>query len=163
MQDIKENNTYHPGRCANIYIGIDKIATFGQIHPKIAENYKLEQEIYVAEISLSKLEKYSKPSKKYTPIPKFPAVERDIAIVVSEDVTVGEIEKVIIKQAKKLLEEVKLFDVYRDEELGENKKSVAYALEFRDADKTLTDEEINPVMEKIVQSLQKEFGAELRM
>ena len=158
-----ENPSYHEGRCASVYIGIDKIATFGQIHPTIAQNYKMSKEIYVAEINLSKLEKYSKPAKKYTPIPKFPAVERDIAIVVDEDVTVGKIEEVITKQAKKLLEEVKLFDIYRDEKLGKNKKSVAYSLQFRDPNKTLTDEEINPLMEKIVQSLEKELNAKLRV
>jgi len=160
---VEENNSsYHPGRCANIKIGNDIIATLGQIHPIVQENYGIKQEVYVAEVNISKIVRYAKTNKKYTPIPKFPAVERDIAMIVDEEITVGAIEKVIQKQAKKMLEEAKLFDVYRDEKIGENKKSIAYSLKFRAGDKTLTDEEINPVMEKIIAALEKELGAVLR-
>ena len=95
-------------------------------------------------------------------VPKFPAVERDIAVVVSEDVEVGQIEKIITKKAKKLLEEVRLFDIYRDSKLGENKKSVAYSLIFRDKNKTLNDEEINVTMNSIITELEKTLGAEMR-
>ena len=95
-------------------------------------------------------------------MPKFPAVERDIAVVVDEPIEVGQIEKIITKKAKKLLESMQLFDIYRDEKLGENKKSVAYSLIFRDKNKTLSDEEINTIMEDVVFELQKELGAELR-
>ena len=159
----EENNpSYHPGRTACIYIGNDVIVTFGQVHPKIVENYDMTGEKYLAEINISKIVKYSKSNKKYIPIPKFPAVERDIAIVVDKEIEVGQIEAVIQKQAKKLLEKIQLFDVYHDEKLGDNKKSVAYALTFRDANKTLTDEEINPVMEQVISQLQKSFNAELR-
>lgn len=162
VEEESGNKIYHTGRCANIKVGIDTIVTFGQIHPVVQENYGIKQEVYVAEINISKIVKYSKTNKKYTPIPKFPAVERDIAIIVDENITVGSIEKVIQKQAKKMLEKIKLFDVYRDEKLGENKKSVAYSLKFRATDKTLTDEEINPVMEKIIAALEKELNAILR-
>ena len=159
----EENNvSYHPGRTACIYIGNDMIVTFGQVHPKIVENYDMTGEKYLAEINISKIVKYSKSSKKYTPIPKFPAVERDIAIVVDSQIEVGQIEAVIQKQSKKLLEKIQLFDVYHDEKLGENKKSVAFALTFRDANKTLTDDEINPVMEQVIIQLEKSFNAELR-
>ena len=95
-------------------------------------------------------------------VPKFPAVERDIAIIVDESVEVGQIEKIITKKAKKLLEGLKLFDIYRNEKLGENKKSVAYALTFRDKNKTLSDEEVNVAMENIIAELEKTVGAELR-
>ena len=164
--DIKketENQTYHPGRCANVNIGIDTIATLGQIHPKVTKNYGLNQEIYIATINLTKLEKYGKTSKKYTPIPKFPAVERDISIVVNNEVQVGDIEKTIMKQSKKIIEEIKLFDIYRNEKIGKNKKSVAYSLIFRDSNKTLSDEDVNPIMDKIIEALNKEYNAELRV
>ena len=95
-------------------------------------------------------------------MPKFPAVERDLAIIVDEKIEVGQIEKIIIKKAKKLLEEAKLFDIYRDEKIGKDKKSVAYSLTFRDKDKTLSDEEVNIAMENIISELEKVVGAELR-
>ena len=125
-------------------------------------NYDIEKRVYVAEVNITKLTKYSKSNKKYVEVPKFPAVERDIAIIVDEKVEVGQIEKIIIKKSKKWLEDAKLFDIYRSDKLGENKKSVAYSLIFRDKNKTLSDEEINLTMENIITELQKTLGAELR-
>lgn len=157
-----ENESYHTGRCANIKVGIDVIATIGEVHPEVLDNYGIEKRAYLAEVNLSKVTKYSKVNKKYLEVPKFPAVERDIAIIVDEKVEVGQIEKIITKKAKKLLEKMKLFDIYRNEKLGENKKSVAYSLIFRDKNRTLSDEEINGVMENIIGELQKTLNAELR-
>ena len=156
------NGSYHPGRCANIKVGIDVIATIGEVHPEVLNNYDIEKRVYVAEVNITKLTKYSKSNKKYVEVPKFPAVERDIAIIVDEKVEVGQIEKIIIKKSKKWLEEVKLFDIYRSDKLGENKKSVAYSLIFRDKNKTLSDQEINTTMESIITELEKTLGAELR-
>lgn len=158
----KENSMYHPGRCANFVVGNDTIATFGEANPLLTKNYDITQRILLAEINLDKLSKYARSNKKYTPITKFPAIERDIAMVVNEEVEVGEIEKIIQKKAKKTLEEAKLFDVYRSEKLGENKKSVAYSLKFRVPDRTLKDEEINGIMKEIISELEKTLGAELR-
>lgn len=161
---VKEtkNESYHPGRCANFKVGIDVIATIGEIHPEVLENYGIEKRAYLAEINLSKIAKYSKANKKYVEVPKFPAVERDIAIIVDEKIEVGQIEKIITKKAKKLLEKMQLFDIYRNEKLGENKKSVAYSLIFRDKNRTLSDDEINVVMENIISELKKTLSAELR-
>ena len=156
------NASYHPGRCANIKVGIDTVATIGEVHPEVLENYKIEKRAYLAEVNITKLVKYSKSNKKYQEVPKFPAVERDIAIIVDENVEVGKIEKVITKKAKRILENAKLFDIFRDEKIGENKKSVAYSLSFRDKSKTLSDDEVNQTMENIIKELQKEFNAELR-
>ena len=156
------NRTYHTGRCANIKVGIDNIATFGEVHPEVLQNYDIQKRVYLAEINLSKLTKYARENKKYTEVPKFPAVERDIAIIVDENVEVGKIEKVITKKAKRILENAKLFDIFRNEKIGENKKSVAYSLSFRDKSKTLSDDEVNQTMENIIKELQKEFNAELR-
>lgn len=157
-----KNASYHPGRCANIKVGTDIIATLGEVHPEVLDNYDIQKRAYLAEVNVSKLVKYSRNNKKYVEIPKFPAVERDIAVIVDEKIEVGQIEKVIIKKAKKLLETMELFDIYRNEKLGENKKSVAYSLKFRDKSKTLSDEEINIIMENIITELEKTLGAKLR-
>lgn len=162
------NESYHPGRCVNLKVGIDTIATFGEVHPEVLMNYEINKRVYLAEINITKIVKYSKANKKYTEVPKFPAAERDIAVIVDEDVQVGDIEKAITKKCKRLLkgkkglEELKLFDIYRDEKIGENKKSVAYSLIFRDKTKSLSDDEINPVMEEITKELEEKFKAELR-
>lgn len=157
-----KNKSYHPGRCANIKVGIDTIATIGEVHPEVLSNYDIEKRVYVAEVNVSKLVKYSKVNKKYTEVPKFPAVERDIAIIVDEKVEVGQIEKIITKKSKKLLEGLKLFDIYRNEKIGKNKKSVAYSMIFRDKNKTLSDEEVNTLMSNIITELEKTLNAELR-
>ena len=162
IEKESNNGSYHPGRCANIKVGIDVIATIGEIHPEVLNNYDIEKRVYVAEVNITKLTKYSKSNKKYVEVPKFPAVERDIAIIVDEKVEVGQIEKIITKKSKKWLEKAKLFDIYRDEKIGENKKSVAYSLIFRDKNKTLSDQEINTTMESIIKELEKTLGAELR-
>ena len=154
--------SYHPGRAANICVGKDTIITFGEIHPIVQENYGIGEKVYLAEIHTDKILKYAAKEKKYTPIPKYPAVERDIAIIVGEEVEVGEIERVISKKCRKVLEELKLFDVYRSGKLGENKKSVAYAIKFRAEDRTLTEDEINTYMATIINDLEKELKANLR-
>jgi len=166
MYDIQKesnNKIYHPGRCANLKVGNDIFATLGEVHPIVTENFDIQKRVLVAEINLDKVAKYARQTKKYTPIPKFPAVERDIALVVDESVEVGQIEKVIKKKGKKVLETVELFDIFRSaEKLGENKKSVAYALKFRIAERTLTDDDINPVMKEILEELEKSLGAKIR-
>ena len=162
ISKYSENKSYHPGKTAIIKIGNDPIIILGQIHPIVQENYDVLDKVYIAEINMKKLEKYSKKEKKYTPIPKYPAVERDIAILVDEKIEVLKIEKIIRSKAKKILEDVVLFDIYRNEKIGNNKKSVAYALKFRAKDRTLNDEEISEVMENIIKALEDELGAELR-
>ena len=168
IEKEKNNGSYHPGRCANIKVGLDVIATIGEVHPEVLMNYDINKRCYLAELNISKVVKYSKQNKKYQEVPKFPAVERDIAIAVDEEIEVGEIEKAITKKAKRLLkgkkglEGIKLFDIYRDEKIGKGKKSIAYSLIFRDKTKSMSDEEINPVMEEITKELEEKFGATLR-
>lgn len=160
----KEQNSkmYHPGRCANFNVGNDIIATIGEANPLLTKNYDITKTILLAEINLDKITKYGRKNQKYVPIIKYPAVERDISMVLDESIEVGEIEKIIQKKAKKLLETATLFDVYRNEKLGQNKKSVAYSLKFRVPDRTLKDEEVNSVMQEILAELEKTLGAELR-
>lgn len=157
-----KNSSYHPGRCANIKVGTDIVATLGEVHPEVLNNYIIAKRAYLLEANITKLVKYAKANKKYTEVPKFPAVERDIAVIVDENVEVGQIEKIVTKKAKKLLESIQLFDIYRDEKLGENKKSIAYSLIFRDKNKTLSDAEINNIMNTIIVELEKNLGAKLR-
>ena len=157
-----KTETLHPGKSAEIYVGKDSISKFGEVHPQILENYRINEKVYYAEIDLSKFVKYGKNNKKYTPIPKYPAVERDIALVVDEQIEVGQIENIISKKSKNILETAKLFDIYRNEKLGQNKKSVAYELIFRANNRTLTDDEIKNTMEAITKELQVALGAELR-
>ena len=125
VEKEEENGSYHPGRCANLKIGKDIISTFGEVHPEVLLNYDINKRAYLAELNITKLVKYSRANKKYVEVPKFPAVERDIAIIVDEGTEVGKIEKIITQTSKKWLEQLKLFDIYRNEKLGENKKSVA--------------------------------------
>lgn len=162
VQAEKCNYSYHPGKTAKMTVGKDVIAVFGEIHPEVLDNYDLPENCYIAEIDLDKIVKYARLDKKYVEVPKFPAVERDIAMIVDEKVEVGQIEKAIQKKSKKILEEAKLFDVYRHDKLGLKKKSVAYSLRFRSKDRTLTDEEINNCMEDIIKELETALGAELR-
>ena len=161
---IKEtkNDSYHPGKCAKACVGNDTVVLFGEVHPEITENYGVKQRVYLAQVALEKLVKYGKKETKYVEVPKFPAVERDIAIVVEEEIETGTIEKIISKKCKKILEKVTLFDVYRSEKLGLNKKSMAYRLVFRSSEKTLEEEEITKTMQTIMEDLSKEVKAELR-
>ena len=157
-----KNQSYHPGRCAKIKVGTDVIATIGEVHPEVLANYDIQKRAYLAEVNITKVVKYSRANKKYVEVPKFPAVERDIAMIVDEKIEVGQIEKIITKKSKKLLESVKLFDIYRDKKIGVGKKSVAYSLIFRDKNKTLSDDEINSIMNNIITELEKTLEAELR-
>ncbi|MEF9952771.1 MAG: phenylalanine--tRNA ligase subunit beta [Clostridium sp.] len=156
------NPSYHPGKTANLLVRNKVAGTFGELHPDVLENYGFENRVFFAEIDLESLFEASKTEKKYKALPKFPAVTRDIAMLVDENVTVGEIENIIKKNGKALLEEVKLFDVYRGAQIPEGKKSVAYALIYRGENKTLKDEEVNKVHDMVVKALSDKLSAELR-
>ena len=153
---------YHPGRKAIVSCGNADYACLGEIHPDIAEKFGIEKRVYVAEIDLDALMALEKPIYGVKPLPRFPAVTRDIALVVREDVGAGAMQDAIRKAAGKTLEDVKLFDIYRGEKLGEGVKSVAYSLTFRAPDRTLTDQEIAHAMEKVLSAVEKNFGAEIR-
>ena len=157
-----DNPTFHPGRCADIYANGVKIGTLGQIHPAVAENYGVECAIYAAEISLSGIMAAGNAEVKYKQLPKFPAVTRDIAMLVDSAVPVAKLEAVMVKAGGKLLESVNLFDVYEGKQIPEGKKSVAYSAVFRAADRSLTNEEVNVIFDKILKNLEKDAGAQLR-
>ncbi len=157
-----DNPTFHSGRTAKITAEGEEIGIIGQIHPLVARAYGIGTDCYAAMIELDKMLSHTHEDVKYTALPKFPAVTRDIAVLVDKDVPVAEIRKIIIKSSKKLLEETELFDVYEGERIPEGKKSVAYNIKFRAADRSLTNDEINVVFDKIVRNLETELNAQLR-
>ena len=157
-----ENPSYHPGKTANLLVAKQKSAVFGEVHPKVAANYEVDVNCYVAEIDLDILYKYSNTVKTYKPLPKFPAVTRDIALLVNDEVLVQEIENTITQAGGSLVEKVELFDIYKGAQIPEGKKSIAYAIAYRDEKKTLTDNDVNKVHDKILRALEYKLGAILR-
>ena len=153
---------YHPGRKAVMSVDGARLAALGEIHPDVAAKFDIKTRVYVAEIDLDALMPLEKDFYGIKPLPKFPAVSRDIAVVVDESVGAGTMMDAIRRAAAKTLEDVRLFDIYRGEKLGRGKKSIAYAITLRAPDRTLTDEEINATMDKVLKALREHFGAELR-
>ena len=167
ISDVKyvactDNASYHPGRCACVYAGDTLLGVFGQIHPLVAANYGVDTEIYAAELSFEAMYEKRGDIPVYQPLPKFPAVTRDIAVVCDETVTVGALEESIRCGAKGLLKEVSLFDIYRGPGIADGKKSVAFNLVLRADDRSLTGEEADEDVQSILASLESECGAVLR-
>ncbi len=158
----KSNPTFHAGRCAEVFVKSNKIGVIGQINPLVCENFKIDTEVYAAILDFEQIANQFSTEKHYKALPKFPAVTRDIAVTVDKTVPVGDIVKVIKGQKTSIIEDYKLFDIYEGAQLGENKKSVAYSITFRAEDRTLTDEDVNPVMDKILNQLETKLGAQLR-
>ncbi|SHE91528.1 phenylalanine--tRNA ligase subunit beta [Caloramator proteoclasticus] len=157
-----ENSIFHPGRCAKLLVRKRYAGVLGEVHPDVLENYDLETRVYIAEIDLATLFEAAKMEKKYKPLPKYPAVLRDIALLVKDEVEVKKIEDIMLKQGKGIIEEIKLFDVYKGKQIPEGFKSVAYSIIYRAEDRTLTDEEINKVHNAIVKELEERLEAKLR-
>ena len=158
----KDNPSYHPGRCARVTIdGVD-VGVFGQVHPLVANNYGIESEVYCAEISFTKLLTLRLPDATYTPLPRYPSVSRDLAVVCGEDITVAQAEDVITAAAGKLLREIRLFDIYRGPGVPAGKKSMAFSLVLRADDRTLTDTDSEAVVAKVLSALEEKLNAVLR-
>ena len=158
----KTNVMFHPGRCADVYIGGAKAGVMGEIHPLVCANYDIPVKVYIAEIDLNTILENIDTEKKYKGLPKFPAVSRDLAIVVGRDVPAGDIEELIRKGCGSILEELKLFDVYTGDKIAADKKSVAYALTLRSESGTLKDDEISAVMNKTIKLIEEKLGGTLR-
>ena len=158
----KNNPSYHPGRCAAVSIdGVD-VGVMGQVHPLVAKNYGIDMDVYCAEINFTKLLSCRLPDATYTPLPKYPAVTRDLALICDEHITVAQAEDVITAAAGKLLRDVRLFDIYRGVGVPEGKKSMAFSLELRADDRTLTDTDSEGVVTKVLASLKEKLDATLR-
>ncbi len=157
-----DNPSFHPGKTAELVIGGKICGIFGQVHPKIADAYEISVPVYAAMIDFDTVCENTNQNKTYKHLPKFPAVTRDIALLCDEDIEVGKIEAIIKKCSGELLEELKLFDVYKGKQIPEGKKSVAYSVVFRNALKTLEENEVSSVMGKIISDLENKLGANLR-
>ena len=158
----KQNPSYHPGRCASITVDGVCVGVMGQVHPLVVKNFGMDCEVYCAELNLSALMDLRMPDPTYTPLPRYPAVTRDLALVCDEAITVAQVETVITEAAGKLLRSVKLFDIYRGTGVPEGKKSMAFSLELRADDRTLTDSDSDGVMNKVLSTLRDKLNAVLR-
>lgn len=170
-----EYGVYHPGRCARVAVPsgrpvpegmepeMDELGIMGEIHPDVAENYGMDGvRIYCCELMFDAVIRHSNTEIVYSPLPKYPSTSRDIALLVDEDMEVGKIEAVIKGNGGSILESVKLFDVYRGKQVEEGKKSVAFTLVYRAAEKTLTDEDVAGVHGKVLEALKEKLNAVLR-
>ncbi len=153
--------SYHPGRCAVLKVGDTQIGILGQVHPAVAENYGMDTAVVSFSLDVDSLFQLACPEKTYVPLPKFPAVTRDLALICEQDLPVRELEKAIQSGGGALLESIQLFDVYQGEQIDAGKKSVAFRLCLRSSDTTLTDDAANAVMKKVMKQLEK-IGAVLR-
>lgn len=159
---VTDEMTYHPGRTAKVTSNGISLGIIGEIHPSVSKKYDIDVPCYMAELSFDAVKCAINDDIKYKPLPKFPAVTRDIAMLVDKDVAVARIEEIIKSTSGKILEEVKLFDVYEGEQIPENKKSVAYSAVFRAPDRSLTGEEVQEVFDKVLKNLEKKLNAQLR-
>lgn len=157
IQEEKIPKEFHPGQTAYITVNNDKVGVIGRIHPEI-----LKEEVYVLEINLTKLLSKKTGRMKYKEISKFPAIKKDLAVIVDNKISSQEVSQIIKKAGGALLTKIRTFDLYTGTNIGENKKSLAYSLTFEDKTKTLTDEEINKKISEIIDMLDKKISAKLR-
>jgi phenylalanyl-tRNA synthetase beta chain len=157
-----ENGLFHPGRAARIAVDNAVAGVIGELHPDLLENYDLPKRAVAMEIDLEVVSRHSGRPRTYRRLPRFPWIERDLALVVPQDIPARDIIRVIRKHGGKFLQEIRLFDIYRGEQVKEGCQSMAFSLKFQAGDKTLTDQEINIPIAAVAQALAEQFGAELR-
>ena len=147
----------HPGQTAAISVNNDIVGMVGKLHPSVEKD-----DVYVLEINLDKLLSKRTGKMKFKEISKYPEISKDLAIVIDRNISADEIAKLIKKAAGALLTKIEIFDVYQGINIPKNKRSIAYSLSFGTMDRTLTDEEINNIMSKVIETLQNKIDAELR-
>ena len=157
-----EDPSYHPGRCAGIRAGEQHIGVVGQIHPAVAANYGVDAELYCAELSFDALLAVRGADPEYAPLPRFPAVNRDLAVVCKEEITVGALADCIRRAGGELLRDVALFDIYRGQGVAEGSKSAAFNLTLRSDSRSITAAEADGEIRAILEALERELGAVLR-
>ena len=158
----KGSASYHPGRCARVYIGEKYVGVFGQIHPEVAKNYGVDAEVYCAELSFDALFELKGGIPVYKPLPRFPATTRDIAVVCDKSIPVGELTECIMANGGEYLKGCTLFDVYTGHHIADGKKSVAFSLTMRAEDQTLTDDHAEETVKSVLTALEKQYGAVMR-
>ena len=158
------NPSYHPGRCAVVSIKGKEIGVIGQIHPTVAQKYgfSAKSPVYAAQIDFDTLFEFVPGDPAYKPLPKFPASTRDFSFVCDDSLEVGKIEQAMKDAKVKILEDVKLFDIYRGEQVGEGKKSVSFRVSLRLSDRTITDEEADKAVAKLLRSIETALGIKVR-
>ena len=159
---VRDDPSYHPGRCAAVYAGGEYLGRFGQVHPLVAKNYGVSEELYAAELDFPAMFAHRTTELYYAPLPRYPAVMRDISLVCDDAVTAGELEKCIRRAGGEYLESVEVFDVYKGANIPESKKSVSFALALRAGDQTLTDDHADEAVAAILGALEREYGAVIR-
>ena len=153
---------FHPNRQADILLAERPVGYLGEVHPLTAENYEIGARTYLLMLELDEIFQDIDPVKKYEAIPKYPAVSRDLALLVKEEVLAAQIEEIFRTESGKLLEKAELFDLYQGEQIEKGYKSMAYALKLRSKDHTLTENEINQVIDRILRKLETAYGIRLR-
>ncbi|HIV21709.1 MAG TPA: phenylalanine--tRNA ligase subunit beta [Candidatus Scatomorpha stercorigallinarum] len=159
---VRDDPSYHPGRCAAVYAGGEYLGRFGQVHPLVAKNYGVSEELYTAELDFPAMFAHRTTELYYAPLPRFPAVMRDISLVCDDALTAGELEKCIRRAGGEYLESVEVFDVYKGVNIPEGKKSISFALALRAGDQTLTDDHADEAVAAILGALAREYGAVIR-
>ena len=162
FRSCRNNPSYHPGRCAEIFVGDRRIGVLGQVHPLVMQNYGVDVAVYAAELDFDAIFALMKEEKMYRPLPKFPATTRDFSFVCEEDLEVGTIQEAMQIAGGKLVESVALFDIYRGPQVGVDRKSVSMRVTLRAADRTLTVEEAEKISGKILNALNEKFNITLR-
>ena len=157
-----EHYMLHPGKTAVFKKGKEIIATMGEVHPAVADAFGIKQKMYVFEMDIETLMKYTAKNFHFEPLPKYPAISRDLAMLVDEGVNAGDVEQVIAKNGGKHFKDVTLFDVYTGKQIADGKKSLAFTMQFQSKDKTLTDAEADEAFQNILKAVEKNFQAELR-
>lgn len=158
----EDDTSFHPGRTAKLLLGGECIGIIGEIHMDVALNYNIKDRVYIGQIDFDKIVELTNMEVKYQPLPKYPGMLRDLALVVKEDILVGNMEKIMWKHGKGLIEKIELFDIYTGNQIPEGMKSVAYSITYRSHDRTLRDDEVNEIQKDIIKDLEDTFGAKLR-
>ncbi|WP_313756789.1 phenylalanine--tRNA ligase subunit beta [Tissierella sp.] len=158
----EDNLTFHPGRTAKLILNGEELGVLGEIHVDVAENYDIQDRVYIAQLDFNKIVELTNLEIKYKPLPKYPSMLRDLALVVKEDILVGDIQKVISRHGEGLIEKIELFDIYTGNQIPEGMKSVAYSITYRSYEKTLRDDEVNNIQQTIIEDLENTFDAKLR-
>ncbi|HZJ82184.1 MAG TPA: phenylalanine--tRNA ligase subunit beta [Clostridia bacterium] len=154
--------SFHPGRTAAIKINGEIFGVVGEIHPKVCQNYELNTRILIAELNFDTMLKEANLERNFKHLPKYPAIERDLAMVVDNIILASSIERQILESGGSLLEKVELFDIYEGDQIPENHRSMAYSLSYRTGDRTLKDKEVNVIHDRIIRDLKEKFDANLR-
>lgn len=158
----KNNESFHPGRTAKLILDGEELGIIGEVHMDVAENYDVKDRIYIGQLDFDKIVEKTNLDITFKPLPKYPSMTRDIALMVKREIPVGDIEKVMLKHGEGLIENIELFDVYTGDQIPEDMKSVAYSITYRSKDRTLRDEEVNSIQDSIIKDLKTTYKADLR-